>query len=274
MFTHTLIDNDIDLQTTKASSPAVAQAVGSTLTYTVTFANVTPLVLTLAPLDAHNANTVTISDLQPVGVTFTAWTCTAAGTTCPAVSGSGSISQTAALPVGSTLTYVVSAVVASTTYCGGAVTNTSTIGSQIGSVVGSTAISPAGSTLSEGASVAGNAGYVFKPNSATASNPILPCANLSITKTNNVATLVAGQTVVYNIVAANGGPSAANSTVLQDPVAAGLACTAVACTGASGLAVCPTSPDVTLGLLQGTGIVLNNFPANSSLTFQVTCGVL
>ena len=266
VYTHTVVDNDVDLQTTKVSSPAAAVAVGSTVTYTVTYANVTPLVLTIAPLTAHNANTVNISDPEPAGVTFTVWTCSAAGTTCPAASGSGAIVQTAALPVSSTLTYAITAVIVTTTYCSGTVTNTST--------VASTATSPAGSVLTEGTSLAGNAAYVFKPNVATASNSVLPCANLSITKTDNLSTVVAGQTVIYNIVATNGGPSSANNTTLKDPVATGLVCTAVACTAASGLAVCPTTPNVTLGLLQGTGILLNNFPANSSLTFQVTCGVL
>jgi hypothetical protein len=31
---------------------------------------------------------------------------------------------------------------------------------------------------------------------------------------------------------------------------------------------------VNLSLLQGSGIVLNNFPANSSYTFELTCGVI
>jgi uncharacterized repeat protein (TIGR01451 family) len=265
VYTHTLIDNDIDLQTTK-TSPAGTQAIGSTITYTVTFANATPLVLSLAPTTAHDVRNVTISDPQPVGVTFSAWTCTATGTTCPTASGVGSISATAALPVGSVLTYAIQSVVTSQTYCEGTVTNSS--------LVASTATSPAGSALLEGTSVEGNAGYLFKPNAASVSNGILPCANLGVSKTNYVSTLTAGQTVVYDIVASNGGPSAANNTVLKDPVAAGLICTAVACTAASGTASCPAPANVTLGLLQGTGILLNNFPANSSLTFQVTCGVL
>ena len=266
IYTHTLIDNDVDLQTTK-TGPAVAQVFGSTVTYTVTFANVTPLVLTLAPLSAHDASTVSIADAQPAGVTFSSWTCTAAGTTCPLASGSGGISQTAALPVSSTLTYAITAVLpSSSSSCESTVTNTS--------VIASTATSPAGSALAEGTSVAGNPGYVFKPNSASVGTPILACANLSITKTNNVSTLVAGQTVVYDIVASNGGPSAANNSVLKDPVLPGLICTAVACTAATGAASCPVPANVTLGLLQGSGIFLNSFPANSSLTFQVTCGVL
>ena len=266
VYTHTVIDNDIDLQTTKLSSPTATQPIGSTLTYTVTYANVTPAVLTLAPLTAHNAQTVSISDLQPTGVTFTGWTCTAAGTTCAAATGSGSIAQNATLPVNSTLTFVVQAVVTGTSTCGNAVVNTST--------VALTATSPLGAALAEGTSLQGNPAYVFKPNTATASNAILPCANLSVTKTNNVTALVAGQTVVYDVVVTNAGPSAANNTILQDPAAAGLQCTAAACTSSTGGAVCPAPANVTIALLQGTGVLLNNLPANSSLGFQITCGVL
>ena len=266
VYTHTVIDNDIDLQTTKTSSPTTAQPIGSTLTYTVSYANVTPPVLTLAPLTAHNAQSVSISDAQPTGVTFAAWTCSAVGTTCPAASGSGPIAQTANLPVSSTLTYVVQAVVTGTNYCGNAVVNTSTIAT--------TATSPLGSSLTEGTSVQGNPAYVFGSNIATVGNAILPCANLSITKTNNVNALIAGQTVVYDVVVTNAGPSAANNATLRDPVATGLICTAVACISSTGAAVCPVPANVTMALLQSTGILLNNFPANSSLGFQVTCGVL
>ena len=154
---------------------------------------------------------------------------------------------------------------ASSALCSNTLTNTSNIAA--------TAVSPAGSLLKEGTSVAGNPGYVFKPNLASTSNAILPCANLSITKTNNVSALQAGQTVVYDIAVANGGPSGANNAVFTDPVAAGLVCTSVACTAAIGLATCPLPGNVTIGLLQSGGILRNNFPASSSLTSQVTCGV-
>jgi uncharacterized repeat protein (TIGR01451 family) len=264
--THTIIDNDIDLRATKSVNPAGSQTVGSTVTYTLAYANVTPAVVTLAPLSAHDAATVTITDLPPAGVTFGAWTCTAVGTSCPATSGSGAISQTVNLPVGTSLTYSLQAVLGSTTLCQQTVTNTSTIAT--------TATSPSGATLTEGTSVQGNAGYIFQPNSASVSNAVLPCSALSITKTNSQTTLTAGLTTTYSIVITNSGPSAANNALLKDPVAPGLACTAVACTAATGAASCASLTAVSLPLLQGSGIVLNNFPANSSYTFQVTCGVL
>jgi uncharacterized repeat protein (TIGR01451 family) len=263
--THTIIDNDIDLQTTKSVSASGTQTLGSTITYTLTYANVTPAVLTLAPLTAHDAASVVISDIAPPGVTFGTWTCSASGTTCPTASGSGNISLTVNLPVGSTLTYAVQAGLTSTTLCANTLLNTSTIAT--------TASSPSGATLSEGTSVQGNAGYVFKPNTATVTTVVQPCASLSITKSDGVTTTTAGATVVYSIVASNAGPSAANNAVVKDPVAAGLVCSSVTCAGATGSATCPAVANVTLALLQSSGILLDNFPANSSITFQLTCGV-
>lgn len=106
---HTIIDNDIDLRATKSVAPTGIQPVGSTVTYTLVYANITPVVLTIAPLTAHNAGQVTISDTPPTGVTFSSWTCAATGTTCPAASGSGAITATANLPVGAQLVYTVQA---------------------------------------------------------------------------------------------------------------------------------------------------------------------
>jgi uncharacterized repeat protein (TIGR01451 family) len=263
--THTIIDNDMDLRATKSVAPTGSQAVGSTVTYTLVYANVTPAVLTIAPLTAHNASQVAISDTPPAGVTFTSWTCAATGTTCPAASGSGAITATANLPVGAQLVYTVQAALISTSLCEQTVTNTS--------IIATTASSPSGVTLTEGTSVQGNAGYVFAPNTATASNPVQACAALSVTKTNNTTTLSAGQTTVYNLVITNSGPSSANNALVKDPAAPGLACTAVACTAATGAASCASLGAVNMPLLQGSGIVLNNFPAGSSYTFQVTCGV-
>jgi uncharacterized repeat protein (TIGR01451 family) len=265
VYTHTIIDNDIDLQTSKTVSPAGIQPVGSTVTYTVTFRNATPAVLTIAPLTAHDASAVAIADAPPAGVTFASWACAATGTTCPAASGSGAITATANLPVGAQLVYTVQAVLASTSLCEQTVTNTATIAS--------TATSPSGATLTEGTSLQGSASFVAQANQATVSSTVLACANVSITKTNSISTVVAGQTTTYSIVVNNAGPSAANGALLKDPATPGLACTNVACTAATGSATCPAPAGVTLLLLQGSGVALSSLPANSSLTFQVTCGV-
>ncbi|WP_291013102.1 hypothetical protein [Hydrogenophaga sp.] len=97
---------------------------------------------------------------------------------------------------------------------------------------------------------------------------------LTITKTNAVGTVTAGTTTSYTITVANGGPSAAANAVLRDPAATGLNCTAVSCSVSGGAAVCPVAPALSLANLQSpVGVTISSFPANSSLSFVVTCGV-
>ena len=98
-------------------------------------------------------------------------------------------------------------------------------------------------------------------------------ANVTLTKTNGVTSLVAGSTTSYTVTVANLGPADASGTLLKDPAAAGLSCTNVSCSVGGGSAVCPA---VSIGALQsppGAGITLTSLPANSSLLFVVTCGV-
>lgn len=108
-------------------------------------------------------------------------------------------------------------------------------------------------------------------NTATASVTLTPSVDLRITKTNGTSTLVAGTTTTYTVTVSNIGPFTATLASLQDPVATGLNCTAVSCTGATN-ASCPSAASVTIPLLQGSGIALS-LPPTSSLQFSVTCGV-
>ncbi|MGO1002115.1 beta strand repeat-containing protein [Lysobacter sp. CA196] len=104
-------------------------------------------------------------------------------------------------------------------------------------------------------------------------------ADLSITKTNTPAagandqagdSVVRGTNTTYSIVASNAGPDAADGAVVRDTVASGLICATVTCS-ASGGAVCPGTVDV--ATLQGSGLIVPTFPANSSLTLLLTCTV-
>jgi uncharacterized repeat protein (TIGR01451 family) len=98
--------------------------------------------------------------------------------------------------------------------------------------------------------------------------------NLAISKTNATNTLAAGSTTSYTIVATNSGPGPSDGASLSDPVAAGLACTAVTCSATTGGASCPSPGGATIAILQSpSGIILPNLPANSSITFTVSCGV-
>jgi uncharacterized repeat protein (TIGR01451 family) len=96
--------------------------------------------------------------------------------------------------------------------------------------------------------------------------------NLSITKTNGVGTLTAGQTTSYTITVANMGPGNASGAVVTDPAVAGLVCTAVTCTALTGtpLPTCPSAP-ISIASLQA-GVTIPDFPPNSALAFTVACG--
>jgi large repetitive protein len=96
-------------------------------------------------------------------------------------------------------------------------------------------------------------------------------AAISITKTNNTNTLVAGGTTSYAITVINNGPSDASNSVLRDPAAAGLTCTGPVACAASGGASCG-GPSVTLATLQN-GFTIPSFPSGGQLVLTLNCNV-
>ena len=92
----------------------------------------------------------------------------------------------------------------------------------------------------------------------------------SISKVASANTLPPNSALSFTITVTNNGPSAANGSILTDPAVAGFAASAISCTGATNGAVCPAPVNVTLANLQGAGIVLPTFPANSTITFQLS----
>ncbi len=105
--------------------------------------------------------------------------------------------------------------------------------------------------------------------------PVVLNANLSITKSNAASSVVAGGTVDYTIVVSNAGPAAANGAAVRDPAATGLNCTTATCGTQVNGAVCPGATGAALAsaLQSGSGAVLGALPANSALTFTLTCTV-
>lgn len=189
---------------------------------------------------ATTFGTVTVTDLLPNGITAISmtgigWTCTVSTLTC--------IQTTPLAPSASyaPITLEVS------TELSGTFTNSATV-----------------ACACEGASRSFN-------NSTTDTVFSVPAANLSITKTNTLTTLVAGQTTSYLLTVANAGPAAANGAILRDSSSAGLLCTSVSCSLITGGAVCPDAPISVASLL--AGLVIPTFPANSSLAFIVQCNV-
>jgi uncharacterized repeat protein (TIGR01451 family) len=110
-------------------------------------------------------------------------------------------------------------------------------------------------------------------NTATASARLVRVALLSISKTNGVSSVVAGETTTYTIVASNDGPSSADNAVVRDLPSAGLSCiTDPICVPAGG-AVCPAALSVAT-FTAGGGLFIPTFPPVSSVTFMLSCSVV
>jgi uncharacterized repeat protein (TIGR01451 family) len=106
--------------------------------------------------------------------------------------------------------------------------------------------------------------------------PLSQKADLQITKTDNKAATTPGAINTYTITLTNNGPGAANNAVLTDPAATGLSCTAVTCAASNG-AVCPASGggagQLSVGNLQGAGVVVPTLPSGGVITLTLTCSV-
>ena len=215
-----------DLSITKTDGVATAVP-GGVLTYTLVASNAGPLAVTGA----------TVADIFPAMLTGVTWTCVAAGGATCTASGSGNISDTVNLPVGATVTYTVTATVSATAT--GTLANTATV------------------TAPGGVSdpTPGN-------NTATDTDTLSPTADLSITKTDGVTTVVPGNSVTYTIVASNAGPSAVTGVTVADTFPAVLTSPTWTCVGAGGGA-CTAS---------GSGNISDtvNLPVGASVTYTVT----
>lgn len=107
-------------------------------------------------------------------------------------------------------------------------------------------------------------------------------ADLSITKTNDVSSVINGSVTVYRLTVVNNGPAAANGSVLRDAAAPGLNCLTAPATGsasceATGGAACPggglsgTIPVVSLQA--STGVAIPVLPAGGRITVELNCAV-
>lgn len=261
-----VIDNDIDLLTTKTASVA-APVIGVPFTYTITYTNNTARTLT-SPTTSHDA-TAAISDPVPAGITFTGWTCVASnGAVCPAVSGSGAITGNAVLPAGSgsaggTLTYTVTAVATGASSCA-TTTNISTITTPAGMSEG-TSVQPDFASPTPGGTGNNTASLALTPQCG---------ADLQVVKTATPDPVLTGETITYTLVATNNGPANATDVVLTDLPGSGLDCTTLpngtaTCT-ATGGASCP-APTVPTSSLLGSGIVLPTLPVGGQVTVSFQC---
>lgn len=216
-----------DLQVTKTNSVTTVNA-GATTTYQVVAKNNGPLAVTGA----------VITDTMPSKMSGFTWTCSASGgASCPAASGSGSLSQTANLPNGGQLTYSVTGTVLLT--ASGTLTNTASIAT------------PSGVTDR----TPGN-------NSATDNDTIVN-PDLEILKTSSAASYNAGSLITYTIVARNNGPVSLTGVSVVDNAPAMLTGVTWNCV-ASGGAACPAASGS--NSINHTGLTL---PSGGFLTYTL-----
>lgn len=244
--TNAVATNIARLAISKAVSPTGTVQPGNTLTYTMTLAN-----------DGTAASSgSTLTDPIPAGTTYAPNSTTLNGVAVADIAGVMPFASSRVVNSAGQAAGVIAAGQAATVIFQVTVNN-STVGTVTNTATGD--IDGAGAAPS---------------NNANVSNTVQPVADLSVTKSNSVTQLFAGDVTVYRLTVSNAGPSAANGALLRDAAATGLSCTAITCVAAAatGGATCPAS-GVTIALLQGSGIALTSLPANSSLAFDLTCTV-
>ena len=242
-----------DLSVTKTNTPAQGPndlpddtyIPGETRTYSIVVSN-------SGQFGAHG---VTVSDPLPAGITSASWTCSGtAGGICTA-SGSGAINDTAVgLPVGATVTYLLTLTVPA---------------SHTGDLSNTVTVTPGPATTDSNPS----------NNTATDVDQVSLTSNLSITKTSTTSPVASGGTITYSIVATNNGPSAAPNAIVSENWTAlpGLDCSTAtgggtATCAASGTAGTQCPATVTPELLKD-GLTIPVFPNGGIVTFTLQCRV-
>ena len=224
-----------NLSISKSATPTLLVD-GQTTSFTLIARNTGPTAVTNA----------TIKDILPSGlsgIVFLSAAGVSGGTLTARATSSSQFNGTVTLPVNSSITIVFSAA------AGG-------IGEQVNRV---TLTVPVGISDPDPSD-----------NVAQATVTIPVPALLSITKSDGTSSVGAGASVNYTIVVSNDGPNSAANALIKDPTAAGLVCTSLSCI-ATGGAICP-SP-LTVGLLQGSGLSIPAFPANSTVLLLLNCHV-
>jgi uncharacterized repeat protein (TIGR01451 family) len=178
---------------------------GTDDTYTITVTNNGPDAVTGA----------SVSDLLPAGVTAATWMftgSTGSGSVSGPPSGSGALATTVDLPqVGDSVTFTFTAAINPSAT--GTIDNTATVSL------------PAGTTDTD-----------LTNNSATDTDALTPEADLAITKTDGVTTVVPGSSDTYTIIVSNNGSSTAVAAPVTDIFPAAMTAvswTAVASAGSS-----------------------------------------
>ena len=203
---------------------------GAPLTYTLVVSNA-------GPGDAVGAQVV---DLLPTALSAISWTCApGAGASCSAT-GTGNLLDTVTLAADSSLTYTVTA----------------------------TLDPEATDTVSNTAAVSAPPGVIDPSpsnNSATDTDTLVPSADLAITKTDGVAVVVPGGSLVYTVTVSNTGPSAIADAQVEDSLPAGLDC--------SWTCVPSAGADCLPGQRVGDLLDLADLPVGATVVYTADCDV-
>lgn len=210
-----VIRNETDLQITKTDG-VTSVVPGTTTTYTIKVRNAGA-----NPVPISNA---TVTDTLPTTLTGATWSCSATGgSNCDGSSGAGSIATSVDLSPGGEATFVLTATV---------------VPGATGTLQNTVSVTPpTGVTDSNGTN-----------NSATDVDVLTPIANLAITKTNSVTTVVPGSSIAYTVVASNAGPSAVTGALVTDNPPGASGTIAWTCLATSG-SLCPASGNGPIGAL-------------------------
>ena len=230
----------------KTVAPTGAQDVGSTLTYTITMNN-NGLVPSIGS---------TLADASPAGTTY--------------VANSTKLNGVAVADVSGAMPYATAAAINSAGQAAGVIATGATATVEFQVTIDSTATGNIANSAVADIDGPGGEDPVTTPPTGTT---VKPHANVSITKDNAATSVQSGSTTTYTITVSNAGPDAADNTVVQDPAATGLNCTAVTCpaTGLTGGAACPGT--LTIPALQGAGLTIPTLPSGGSVKLEVACTV-
>jgi uncharacterized repeat protein (TIGR01451 family) len=222
-----------DLSITKTDSVTTVYQ-GGPVSYAITVTNKT----------AAYAVTATMTDTVPATVTSVTWTCAAsAGSSCTAASGSGNaINTSATLQPNGTATYTVSG----------------TVSASATGTLNNTAAAAVPSFLTDANTA---------DNTASDSDTINVQADLSVTKTDGVATITAGTSVTYTIVVKNAATStgASNGSIVTDTVPALITSVTWTCGSVTLGGAC--------GAASGSGNAISttaNLPVGATVTYTVS----
>jgi uncharacterized repeat protein (TIGR01451 family) len=219
----------VDVSVTKDDGVTTATP-GNTVTYTIVVSNAGP----------GDATGVSVADtFDPSQFSSVSYTSTqTGGVTGNTATGSGDIADTVDLPVGASVTYIVTATVdpAAT----GTLSNTAT------------ATVAVGTTDTDATN-----------DSATDSDTLTPAVDVSVTKDDGATSAVPGDTVTYTIVVTNAGPSTATGVAVADTLPTALTGATFTSTQTGG---------ATGNTATGTGDIADtvDLPPGASITYTIT----